>query len=212
MTRNSLLVLLAFLLLPASHAFAEIEKSVRWQLDVKGGAFQPVAEDWAQYYSRSYSPAAGGTVRYAVLPFFRIGISGQYIRASGTGDLLSNQIKGGEVLTEYLPVSLNVGIFGRIWSGQWLVPYVEIGGGVLPYSQYISHQSSARGWTKMTEGKVGVQLVLDWMEKSARQNLLTDYGISHSYLFFEYGEMRAEKTGIDLGGRVFMSGLGIEFR
>ena len=65
-------------------------------------------------------------------------------------------------------------------------------------------------------GRAGLQLLLDNMDPRAAGNLYTDYGIFHTYLFFEAQYIRAMVSDLDgvsvnLGGTSYLAGLLFEF-
>ncbi len=96
---------------------------------------------------------------------------------------------------------------------QWLVPYVGGGWTRIYYREKIESQSTARGYADGNFAKVGIQILLDGMDPSSANSLYLDYGVEHTYLFFEVRKTTAklDDTVYDLGGVGLLAGLLFEF-
>jgi len=84
------------------------------------------------------------------------------------------------------------------------------------YREKIEAQGTVRGHADGYHGRAGLQFLLDELDPTAARNLFTDYGIYHTYLFFETQYSRAmindlAGTSINLGGTSYLMGFLFEF-
>jgi hypothetical protein len=80
----------------------------------------------------------------------------------------------------------------------------------------VEDQGDVRGKADGYNGRAGLQLLLDGADRTSANKLFLDYGIIHTYLFFEYQVVRAmvndvSGTSVDLGGKSWLVGLLFEF-
>ena len=210
-----LLVLTAFLPCPVLAA-VEPEEPPRWSLDVKGGYFYPAIEDWATYYGDNKTWQIGGSMAYKLLRQVEVGLEGGIIKDRGQAYAPVNGIVTGSVDYELYPASVFIVLRGIFSEDQWLVPYIGGGFTRMFYREKIEDQGTVKGSTDGYYGKAGIQLQLDGADRSAANNLYLNYGINHTWLFFEAQRITAkindnDGNQVDLGGTSYLWGLLFEF-
>jgi hypothetical protein len=193
-----------------------------WSVEVKGGYFYPELENWEAYYGDDKTWHAAGTVAYKFFRWAEIGVEGGMIRDRGTASAPFNSayfgtpVTAGEVTYQLFPVSAFVVLRGVFSEQQWLVPYIGGGYTRMHYRVKVEDQGSVRGSADGYNGRAGIQLLLDNLDQKAANNLYMDYGILHTYLFFEAQQTTARVTDVngievDLGGLSYLWGLLFEF-
>ena len=214
---------LIILLLPATVIAAEKENlRPHWSLELKGGMYYPDLDQWSQFLGKNRLPQYAGTIAYKVLRQIEVGFEGGYIHDEGAGKaLLHSQAAGttvaaGSVTYEFFPLQAFVLVRGIFNEGQWIVPYVGGGWTRIYYRSKAEMQDTIKGSADGYHGRAGIQLLLDGLDESAANGLFLDYGIHHTYLFFEAQVSQAlinTTTGesVNLGGTSFLAGLLFEF-
>ncbi len=156
------LVFSTVFVLSVSLASAEMKRpDIRWTTETKLGFFQPDLANWAEYYGSQYSPMGSQLIAYRVLHFLEIGLDGSYVYSKGQGDLPLNNMRGGEVTLAYYPLSINLTLRGRIFSQQWVVPYIGAGIRQLIYVQKITEQETVNGYVGQNYIRIGMQFLLN---------------------------------------------------
>jgi hypothetical protein len=84
------------------------------------------------------------------------------------------------------------------------------------YRQKVEGQGYVRGSTDGYHGRAGLQLLLDNLDRNAANRFYLDYGIFHTYFFFEAQLTKANVdttagASLDLGGTSYLWGLLFEF-
>jgi hypothetical protein len=84
------------------------------------------------------------------------------------------------------------------------------------YKEEVQDQSTVRGSVDGYHGRGGLQLLLDGIDPSASTSMYLDYGVFHTYLFFEAEYIRATVNtvtsgSVNLGGTSWLAGLLFEF-
>jgi hypothetical protein len=118
-------------------------------------------------------------------------------------------------------VVLRFDIFATLWSIP-LVPYFKVG---LSYNIWIA--TDAEGTATAADGSRGyggsfglrlaggVMLQLDWLEPRSARTFDNEYGVNHSYLFFEWYRSWADSFGsgdrMNVGDNTWVAGLALEF-
>lgn len=211
----------AFSSTPALAADALLERP-SWSVEIKGGYFYPdldtlpIGKEWADLYGDDRTWQAAGAVAYKFLRWAEIGIEGGMIEDRGLGYAPVNGIITGRVIYQLYPVSAFVVVRAVFNEDQWLVPYVGGGYTRMYYREKIEGQDSVRGKADGYHGRAGFQLLLDNADRKSADNLYMNYGIMHTYLFFEAQLTKAtvdSTTGeqVDLGGLSYLGGLLFEF-
>ena len=209
------LVLAALLPCPVLAA-VEPEEPPHWSLDFKGGYFYPAIEDWATYYGDNKTWQIGGSLAYKVLRQVEVGLEGGIIKDRGQAYAPINGFVTGSVDYELYPASAFVVLRGIFSEEQWLVPFIGGGYTKMFYRISVVDQGTTRGSTDGYYGKAGIQLLLDGVDRSAANNLFLNYGINHTWFFFEAQRITAKVNDIDgnevdLGGTSYLWGLMLEF-
>lgn len=195
------------------------EPAPHWSLEVKGGYFYPDIENWQAAYGDDKTGHYAGSLAYKVIRQVEAGIEGGYIKDRGLASAPGNSILfGREILTgrvdyELAPVNIFVLLRAVFNEGQWLVPYAGGGWTRMYYRVKTEGQETTRGSSDGYHWRAGLQLLLDGIDPRAANNLFTDYGINHTYLF---GEVQVTKVTvgtpeINLGGKSYLAGFLFEF-
>jgi hypothetical protein len=215
---GTILLLAAALAAPMTGSAATDPQQDRphWSLELKGGYFYPAADDWATFYGDDKTWQISGSVAYKLVRQIEAGIEVGMARDRGAGYAPLNGILTGEVRYDVFPLNVFVLIRGVFREQQWLVPYAGGGFTRMYYRQEIEGQSDVRGSTNGYHARGGIQLRLDELDPRATNNMYQDYGIDHTYLFFEVQYIRADADtagggSVDLGGISYLGGFLFEF-
>lgn len=207
-------VLLAFTFLAApAPAQAETRPDrPHWSLELKGGESFPSKSNFFGGNQAEYGAAVG----YKLHRMVEVGLEASYLRGSGNGRLLVNNLESSEQVT-YERVPLNLFVLGRLVlnEDQLLVPYAGVGYTRLFYREKapgVTVKGSVNGFN----ARGGVQILLDGLERDASQSLYKEFGIHHTYLFVEgkYLDARADTSdggSVNAGGTSVLGGLLFEF-
>jgi len=218
MTLQSKLVLIVLILMLPLSVFAAQPPADRphWSVELKGGWFYPDIENWETYYGRDNTWHYAGSLAYKLTRQLEIGVDGGFIKDQGQGSGAISGTVTGRVDYELFPLQAFVLLRGVFSKNQWIVPYAGGGWTRMFYREKTEGQGTARGTADGYHGRAGLQLLLDEADTSASRNLRSDFGISHTYLFFETLYSRAminDLTGasVNLGGTSYLMGLLFEF-
>jgi hypothetical protein len=217
--KNIVSVLILMLVLLSSAAAAEnmTEESImgqpHWSLEVKGGSFTPVLEDWSHYYDKRSMPEYAATLAYKILRQVEVGVGAGAIRGKGHSYAVLHQINAGKVTYDVYPVNAFILVRGIISEDQWLVPYAGGGWTRMYYEEKVEDQRTARGHADGYQVRGGLQLSLDIFDRGASNRMFIDYGVYHTYLFVEaeYTRAMVRAVSTNLGGTAYLGGLLFEF-
>ncbi len=205
---------LVFTFLPSS-ALAEdpLLEQPHWSLEVKGGSFTPVLENWSQFYGKRSMPEFAGTLAYKLLRQVEFGVGVGTMRAKGQAYAPIHKNYVGNATYELFPVNAFVLLRGILNEDQRLVPYAGGGFTRIYYREKASGEPTARGHADGYIVRGGLQLSLDFIDRNAQNRMYRDYGVYHTYLFVETEHNRAivKSVSTDLGGTAYLVGLLFEF-
>lgn len=214
-----LMFAMIFLVISGSGHAAEVIDRPYWSFELKGGLFYPEIEDWKAYYGDRNTSQYAASLAYKIFRQMDAGVEAGYIRDKGRGLAPGHSadagtpVYSGSVTYELFPI--HVFFLGRLVFSerQWLVPYAGGGWTRLYYREKIESQGTARGYADGHFVKAGIQILLDGIDASAANSLYLDYGVDHTYLFFEVQKITAKLDGTpyDLGGAGLLAGLLFEF-
>ena len=214
---KSILLAILVLALPAAVIAAEpaADRS-HWSLEVKGGYFYPDINNWSTYYGDDKTWHVAGSLAYKLLKQVDVGIEAGYIKDHGQGRGSISGSVTGDVTYELAPLNVFVLFRGMFSEKQWLIPYAGGGWTRMFYKEEIEAQSTVRGHADGYHGRAGLQFLLDNTDITASRNLVSDYGIYHTYFFLETEYIRAmitDLTGasVNLGGTSYLMGFLFEF-
>lgn len=213
---------LTLLLPPAVQAERLFKDRPYWSFEVKGGYFYPEFDSfpggktWSDFYGDDKTWQASASLAYKVLRQVEIGIEGGKIEDRGAGHAPLNDITTGRVIYQLFPASAFVVLRGVFSEEQWLVPYVGGGYTRMFYRQKIEDQGYTRGSVNGYHGRAGLQLLLDNADRKSADTFYLNYGIFHTYIFFEAQITKATINSlsgqtVDLGGVSYLGGLLFEF-
>ena len=80
-----ILMLLALLVPAAAYGAEPVPDRPHWSLELKGGTFAPVLDNWSHYYGKRSMPEYEGTLAYKVLRQVEVGVSAGTARDKGQG-------------------------------------------------------------------------------------------------------------------------------
>lgn len=187
-----------------------------WSLEVKGGYFFPEIPDWSTYYGDDKTWQIAASLAYKLIRQIEIGIDVGKIEDRGSGYAPTNDMVAGRVIYQLYPVNAFALVRGVFSEDQWLVPYVGGGFTMIYYREKIEGQGYIRGSETGYHARAGLQLLLDNTDAKAADAFYRDYGIIHTYLFFEAQKTRVmvntdAGTALDIGGISYLGGLLFEF-
>ena len=215
--QSKLIQIVLILMLPLSVFAAEpLADRPHWSAEIKGGWFYPDIQNWETYYGRDNTWHYAGSLAYKVMRQIEIGIDGGFIKDQGQGSGAISGTVTGRVDYELFPLQVFVLFRGVFSETQWLVPYGGGGWTRMYYREKTEGQGTARGSADGYHGRAGLQLLLDDVDATASRNLRTDFGIYHTYFFFETQYTRAmindlAGASVNLGGTSYLMGLLFEF-
>jgi hypothetical protein len=212
--RTIILFLIMLLVMPV--AVPAAEPIPHWSLEIKGGYFYPDIENWKTFYGDDKTWHYAGSLAYKVLRQVEVGIEAGIIRDRGQAYAPLNAVKTGSVVYELFPVNVFLLVRGVFSEKQWLVPYVGGGWTRMSYQEKIEDQGTVRGAVNGYHGRAGFQLLLDDIDARSANNMFLDYGIQHTYIFFETQYTRAmindvNGVSVNLGGTSYLGGVLFEF-
>jgi hypothetical protein len=208
---------LVLVLLPLVAGAGDVPlKRLHWSLEVKGGRFTPDLPGWKDYYGDETTGHYALALGYKVLPQVEAGIGIGYLLDKGKGLAPGHGTVAGNVQYEQAPLDLHLVVRLMFRDDQLFVPYAGGGWTRLYYRSRIENQATVRGSADGSHARAGLQLLLDELDPSASGNLLSDFGIYHSYLFIEARSLKVHATAVDgttvdLGGTSWLGGLLFEF-
>jgi hypothetical protein len=211
--KKIILILLALLAPAAVYSAEPFPGRPHWSLELKGGTFAPVLENWSLYYGKRNMPEYQGTLAYKVLRQVEVGIGAGTASDKGQGYALGHGTVSGEVVYELYPLNVFVLARGVISEKQWLVPYFGGGWTRMYYRERIQGQEKVRGSADGYHIRGGVQILLDGIDRSAANSIYMDFGVYHTYFFVEAErtKVRDKASSDDLGGTAYLMGLLFEF-
>jgi hypothetical protein len=208
------ITLLILICIPAVvHAADPLLERPHWSLEIKGGTFTPALSDWAQYYEKKSIKMFEGSLAYKPIRQIDIGISGGYGQAKGKAFAPLHNAAAGNVTYKIAPLSFFVLLRGVVSENQWIVPYAGGGFTRLYYAEEVEGQDTIDGSVDGYHARGGLQFLLDVLDQGAANNMYMDYGIHHTYLFFEaeYTHAVVRSVSVNLGGTAYLGGLLFEF-
>jgi hypothetical protein len=215
--RKTFLLAILILALPAvASAEAPLMDRPHWSLEIKGGWFYPDIDNWKTYYGDDKTWHYAGSLAYKLLKRVDVGIEAGYIKDRGQGKGSISGMIAGNVTYELAPLNVFVLFRGVFSETQWLIPYAGGGWTRMFFQEKIEDQGTVRGHADGYHGRAGLQFLLDGADSTAARNMLSDYGIYHTYFVLETQYSRAmitDLTGssVNLGGTSYLMGLRFEF-
>jgi hypothetical protein len=208
-----IMILFALLVPAAAYGEEPLPSRPHWSLELKGGTFAPVLDNWKHYYGNRSMPEYEGTLAYKVMRQVEIGVSAGTARDKGQGYAPVHGTLSGEVTYELYPINVFVLVRGIISEKQWLVPYVGGGWTRMYFREKIQDQGTVHGSADGYHFRGGLQLLLDGIDRSAANSLYMDFGVYHTYFFAEAERTKAKDkaVSVDLGGTAYLMGLLFEF-
>jgi len=206
-------ILMLMLLPSAAMAEDPVLEQPHWSLEVKGGRFAPVLENWSQFYDKRSMPEYAATLAYKLLRQVEVGVGAGSIRGKGHSYAVLHGISVGTVTYELYPVNAFVLVRGILREDQWLVPYIGGGWTRMYYREKTDDDKAARGHADGYHIRGGLQFSLDYVDQGSSNRMYLDYGVYHTYLFVEAEHTRAivRSVSTNLGGTAYRGGLLFEF-
>jgi hypothetical protein len=211
--KKIILLLLALTAPAVAYAEEPVHERPYWSLELKGGTFAPALDDWSRYYGKKDMPEYAGTLAYKVLRQVEIGVGGGSAKDRGQATAPIHGTLSGDVSYKLYPLNVFVLVRGIISENQWVVPYIGGGWTRMYYRQSVEGQGEVRGSADGYHVRGGLQLSLDNIDESAADNLYSEEGVYHTYLFIEAERTKAKvrSLSVDLGGTAYLIGLLFEF-
>jgi hypothetical protein len=175
--------------------------------DEYGGPFQP--DLWIRYERQLFHSENFGSFGIGG----ELGVSyaegyGQYQFAFGSLNSRQSRTK-----FSFLQIPVLVNAIYRFNLLRILRPYGGVGVGALGYSEIRTDGiPSKRGYSMIYDGRVGVSLLLDFLDSKTSRDGYLSTGIQHTYLFAEYMYLNSfNKTGVTFGRSGVYAGFLFEF-
>jgi hypothetical protein len=211
---KTVVYLILLLILPsAAVALEPLLDQPRWSLEIRGGKFAPVLDNWSHYYGKSTISEYGVSLAYKVLQQVEIGAGVGSMKAKGQVTNQFHNQPAGEVSYDLNPINIFIMLRGVTVDDQWLVPYIGGGWTRMYFREEVPEQFSVRGFADGYHVRGGLQLSLDNLDHEASSSMFRDYGVIHTYFFIEAEHTAAvqRSTSINLGGTAYLGGLLFEF-
>lgn len=148
----------------------------------------------------------------------RIGIKAEsgFIATSAKGRF-KNPARAGEIPEErftFLMVPLQASVIYRFQfaDNQWLVPFVEGGGGYYGIVELRDDSKAPKfGGSPVAVAAGGVNILLDWLDRQAVRQLDADYGINHVWLSLQYRQIIGMKEDLKISSNLITAGFTFDF-
>ena len=148
----------------------------------------------------------------------RIGIKGEtgFIATSAKGRF-KNPARAGEVPEErftFVMVPLQATVIYRFQfaDNQWVVPFVEGGGGYYGIVELRDDSKAPKfGGSPVAVAAGGVNILLDWLDRQAVRQLDADYGINHVWLSLQYRQIVGLKEDLKVSSNLITAGFTFDF-
>ena len=203
-------------LVPPSHSWISPERFV---LELRGGPYSPDMSAFDAFYGGDHGPllaleldviglrlddllylAGGGGIGTASFSGHTLDASGDRTSEETSFSLLPLQLLA-VVRVDALARKLGVPfIFSAKLGYQWAHWDTDSGG-----------SSDAAGWSVGLSWAAQVALDLDFFEPSAARRMDEEWGINHSFLFFELFGFESSSGSLPIGGTTWALGLGFTF-
>ena len=180
-------------------------------LEIRGGLFEPATEGWKEHYGDSQFPELGISFAYRFFWVFDVGFSVSHGKVKGPAQTESSNEQTGEALHQTLPIDVFIMLRGRFSENQWIVPYIGGGYTRFAYRQEVADQSAVEGSTDGSHVRMGVQFLLDALDKRGADFMYRHWGVINSYLIMDYKQTSAKIDGLDIGGESYSLGLLFEY-
>jgi len=183
----------------------------RWAFEFKGGMYKPDLDLYETFYGDDENTIWAIAGAYRIRNWLEFGAELGYTNDDGVGALPVNGILGGEVDYTLMPLQLFLNLRYDASPGQLFIPYAGIGIATAWYKQKIDQQSDRQGRSDVGgAARVGVQLQITNSDRNGATYLRGNRRLK-SYLFLEGQVFSTEVDDIDLGGKVYLLGLRLEF-
>ncbi len=148
----------------------------------------------------------------------RIGIKGEsgFIATSAKGRF-KNPARVGEIPEErftFLMIPLQATVIYRFQfaDDQWIVPFVEGGGGYFGIVELRDDSKAPKfGGSPVAVASGGVNILLDWLDRQAVRQLDADYGINHVWLSLQYRQIVGLKEDLKISSNMITAGFTFDF-
>ena len=181
-----------------------------WSFEFKLGRMESAEEQWSDFYGSDRLPAYAFGLGYKVARQIEVGVEVGYLTDDGQGFAPGHGVLAGNVEYRLYPVHLQLTWRGVFHPDQWVVPYLGAGVSRLRYEIDTQRQSDISGATDGYQYRVGVQLLLDPLDKSSAA-AMEDAGVANTYFFLEAQRIEGSLDGTELGGTVYLVGFRFDF-
>lgn len=139
------------------------------------------------------------------------------VAAQGKGQFIDGASRRADDLPEekltflLLPNQLTLAYRFQYAGGQWIVPYIEGGGGYFTFAEFRDDNTGPKfGAAFVGVGAAGVQFLMDWLEPRAIRELDNEYGINHIWLSGEFRKF-VGSGNLDFSSDVISAGVSLDF-
>lgn len=137
--------------------------------------------------------------------------------ASGNGQFLTPRVNGITEAREkftfiMFPNQLTANYKFQYAENQVVVPWAEGGAGYFTFMELRDDGKGPKfGGSQVGVVAVGINILLDWMDRKAIRQLDNDYGINHVWLTGEYRRFQNLGSAFDFSSNVINGGIMVEF-
>jgi hypothetical protein len=207
--------------IPAARSFVSPERFV---IELRGGPFKPDLGDnqaFTRFFGGDSGPFIGAQLHYIAyrlpdLAYLTIG--GGFGWSSYTGKAIAAEDPSEDVAEEtsltLLPLSAVASIRIDALPRNLQIPFIFTGKLGYQWTNWDTNtgaEDDASGWSLGPLFGAQIALDLDTFDSAAARGLDEDWGINHSFLFFEVYHFAPSDESLPVGGTSWLLGLGFTF-
>jgi hypothetical protein len=205
--------------IPAAHNFMSPERFI---IELRGGPYQPDSENGAfdQFFGDDSGPQLGVQLSYIAyrlpkLAYLTVGGGFSWINFTGKAVAVSGAANVSEETSlTLLPLAAIASIRVDALARQLSIPFIlaaKLGWQWAHWDTDTGAKDDASGWSVGVVYGVQLALDLDSFDSAAARSMDEEWGINHSFAFFEIYRFSPTNASLPVGGTAWILGLGFNF-
>ena len=205
--------------IPAARALSSPE---RYIVELRGGPFSPGTDNdaYTRYFGDDSGPFLGFQLSYIMyrvpdIVYATIGGGFGWANVSGAASaVVGDDAVDEETSLVILPISAVASIRLDVLPRKFHVPFILTGKLGFTWAHWDANtgqKDDASGWSLGPVFAGQLALDLDTFDSSAARSLDEEWGINHSFLFFEVQHFATTEKSLPIGGTGWLVGLGFNF-
>lgn len=203
-------------------AARQLSSAERYIVELRGGPYFPNVTNpaYEKYFGKDSGPFLGfqlSYIAYRVPEIAYATIGGGFGWASLTG--AASSVQGDMAVDEetsmvIFPITAIASLRFDVLTRKLHVPFIltgKIGWQWAHWDTNTGTKNDAAGWSLGPVFAAQIALDLDVFDSSAARSLDEEWGINHSFLFFEVADFVTTDKSLEIGGLNWLLGLGFNF-